>query len=321
MHVASAQSDNALTIAFGSCNKETLPQNYWEIIQQHNPDLWVWLGDNIYGDSYDTSVLANKYALQKNNPYYASFTAAVPIIGTWDDHDFGVNDGGKDFAAKDLSKELFMRFFNVPADDPMRSRGGVYDAYPIEKNGIAVQVIMLDTRYFRDILIAEYRNGDKYYLPNTNGDILGEEQWQWLEKTLQQSKADVIVLGSSIQVLAEQHRFEKWSNFPNARQRLLNIIAKYNRAPIIIISGDRHIAEVSKMEIKGNKNMLYDITSSGLTHTWGQQWEEENPFRISDLYIAKNFGVLHFNRAEGVVHVQVEIFNTENTLLYAKQLF
>ncbi|MBP7399567.1 MAG: alkaline phosphatase family protein [Chitinophagales bacterium] len=310
-----------ITFAFGSCNKENLPQNYWEEIAKQNPDLWIWMGDNIYGDSYDTSVLAFKYLLLKNNFYYKNFTKSVPVIGTWDDHDYGKNDAGKNFEIKDDSKELFMRFFDISENDPMRFRGGVYDAYLFNENNITINIIMLDTRYFRDTLIADLCDGKKCYLPNYEGDILGEEQWEWLENELKNSNADVNILCSSIQVIAQEHRFEKWHNFPNARKRLLDLIATNNEVPTIIISGDRHIAEVSAMQLQGEENILYDITSSGLTHTWNNAWSEPNTYRISDLYVEKNFGVLHFNKLNQKVQIELQLFNTDGKLLYVKELF
>lgn len=310
-----------ITFAFGSCNKENLPQNYWEEIAKQNPDLWIWMGDNIYGDSYDTSVLASKYQQQKNNFYYNNFINSIPVIGTWDDHDYGKNDAGKNFEIKDASKELFMRFLDISENDSMRFREGVYSAYTFSQNNIVIHIIMLDTRYFRDTLIADICDGKKCYLPNYEGDILGEEQWEWLEKELKNSNADVNILCSSIQVIAEEHRFEKWSNFPNARKRLLDLLAIYNEVPTIIISGDRHIAEVSALQLQGEENILYDITSSGLTHTWNTTWDEPNEYRISNLYTEKNFGVLHFIKQDQILQIELQLFNTDGKLLYSKELF
>src|SRR5690349_16464987 len=101
---------NVYTIAFGSCNRESRPQPLWEEVEKDKPDLWIWLGDNIYGDSNDTTVLRAKYNMQLNQPGYKSLVSKTPIIGTWDDHDFGKNDGNKTFAAKKESQQLALDF-------------------------------------------------------------------------------------------------------------------------------------------------------------------------------------------------------------------
>ena len=49
-----SQNDQELTtIAFGSCSRQSLPQLMWPFVLDQSPDLWIWTGDNIYGDSED----------------------------------------------------------------------------------------------------------------------------------------------------------------------------------------------------------------------------------------------------------------------------
>ncbi len=102
--------------------------------------------------------------------------ATCPIIGTWDDHDYGINDGGKDFPKKKESKELMLSFLDVPAGDPMRKHEGVYSSHTYGSGKQKVKVILLDTRYFRDPL-KESTAPNTRYTPSDTGDFLGEEQW------------------------------------------------------------------------------------------------------------------------------------------------
>lgn len=104
------QQRKAWTIAFGSCNRQNLPQPLWDVIANDKPDLWIWLGDNIYGDSNDMAVLKAKYDLQANQESYKRLTAQTPVIGTWDDHDFGRNDAGKTYPFKKESQQLALNF-------------------------------------------------------------------------------------------------------------------------------------------------------------------------------------------------------------------
>ncbi|TSA37050.1 MAG: alkaline phosphatase family protein [Verrucomicrobiaceae bacterium] len=257
-------------IAFGSCNNQDLPQPLWETIAAFNPQLWIWLGDNIYGDSEDMSVLAAKWDKQKSNPEYRKLTC--PVTGTWDDHDFGVNDGGKDYPMKAASQRLFLKFLDVPPGDPRWSREGVYSAQTYGPPGEQVAVILLDVRTFRD-------------KPGTDGDILGEAQWAWLEKTLAESRAQLHLIASGSQILPTEHRFEKWADYPRSRARLLSLLEK----PTVLLTGDRHHAEISLLD---SPNPVSEVTSSSLTHSISGNANESNALRVGTVFTENNFGTI-----------------------------
>lgn len=303
-------------IAFGSCNRQDEKQPLWPFIVQNQPQLWIWLGDNIYGDTQDMTVMKQKYELAKNDPGYRQLLATCPVIGIWDDHDFGVNDVGKEYAKKDESQQLMLEFLDEPADSPRWKREGTYGSYEYGEKGKQVKVILLDSRYFRDELKKQQQpDGTMVNEPNPNGDILGEAQWKWLEQQLTNSPARIHLIGCGIQILPEEHVFEKWANFPKARQRLLNLIQKTQARGIILLSGDRHVAEISKMPLPGYPNPLYEVTSSGLTHTWSKPRDEPNRFRVDSLVAKLNFGVLliDWNAQPLTVNLQVR---GENNQLY-----
>lgn len=276
-------------IAFGSCNDEARPQPLWMPIVNQRPELWIWLGDNVYADTADPRALRRAYHHARSNPGYQALLSTARVIGTWDDHDYGLNDGGKEWRAKEDAQQALLDFLDEPADSPRRRRAGVYESYTYGPPGRQVKVILLDTRYHRD----RYHRTE---LPvNATGDVLGEEQWAWLERELANSTAQVHLVGSSIQVVAEEHRFEKWANFPAARERLFRLIGRTRAPGVVFISGDRHIAEISRIDGTAAGYPLYDITSSGLTHTWQGRWEEPNRHRLGDNVIALNFGLLEID--------------------------
>ena len=284
-------------IAFGSCSREDLEQTMWTAVLKSEPDLWIWLGDNIYGDSHDMEVMRSKYSLQKKDTNYQKILESMPVIGTWDDHDYGVNDGGKYYSMKGESKKELLDFLDVEESNPVWEREGVYQSYDFGSDERMVKVILLDTRYFRDTLDPSPEEGVRY-LPNPQGDVLGEDQWQWLEAELRQSNAALNIIGSGFQIIPEEHGFEKWANFPSARARLFELLQEVDSGPVLLISGDRHIAEVSLMELEDLSYPLYDFTSSGLTHTWSEEWEESNRYRSGDLIIKKNFGIIEIDWSE-----------------------
>lgn len=275
--------ETALTrIAFGSCNDQDRPQPLWRHILAAEPQLWIWTGDNIYGDSHDMSVMAAKYAQLQRQPDYARLAQRVPIIGVWDDHDYGLNDGGREFAQRAASQQLALDFLGEPPDGPRRAREGLYAAYSYGPAGRRVKVVLLDTRYFRDPLPPRGQTSP--------GDILGEGQWRWLEAELRDSDAQLHFIVSSIQVLPQDHRFEKWANFPRARERLLDMLASLRVPGAILISGDRHIAELSRLDDPRIGYPLYELTASGLTHTWSEEWKEENRYRVGAMLMDLNYG-------------------------------
>ena len=288
--VAIGQNSAITRIAFGSCSKDEEQQLWREVVDQ-KAQLWIWLGDNIYGDSQDTSVLRAKYKRQKSNADYQLLLKTMPVIGTWDDHDYGVNDGGKFNPKKKIIKETLLEFLDVPSTALVRKHEGVYSSNSYGTGDKKVKVILLDTRYFRDTLFASKVEGKRYEV-NEQGDILGEQQWQWLEEELTESDAAVHIIGSSIQLVAEEQGFEKWANFPAARDRFFYLLKKTQPKNALVISGDRHIAEISKTDVTGLPYPLYDFTSSGLTHTWSKDFGESNRYRVGVNIIQKNFGMI-----------------------------
>lgn len=301
------------TIAFGSCSRQSLPQPLWDDIVAQKPDVWIWLGDNIYGDSESMDTLRAKYAVQKSNPVYQQLRQSTPIIGVWDDHDYGVNDGGKEYPKRKESQQVMLDFLDVPADSPLRTQEGAYSMHAYGPKGQRVKVILLDARYFRDPL----KKDGKANVPDPSGDMLGETQWKWLEKELTNSDADIHIIGSGVQVLPEEHVYEKWANFPTARKRLLDLLGKTKPKGAMLISGDRHMAEVSKVNVPGLPYDLFDITSSGLTHVSAPH-EEANRHRVGEIVSKLNYGVITVNWNDKPLTATVKI-NGDNQATYLTQ--
>ena len=295
------------TITFGSCSRQDIDNQLWDEIVRQNPDLWIWGGDNIYGDTEDMELMKAKYDEQKNRDSYQRLLAAVPnVIGIWDDHDYGINDGGREFARKDESKDLMLEFLDAEKNDPRWSRKGGYGSYTYGPEGQRVKAILLDTRYFRDPLKKDTVDGRRINVP-AEGTILGEEQWSWLENELRTTDAQINLIMSSIQVIAKDHIYEKWANFPQERERLLKLIGSINPPGVIFLSGDRHIAEFSMLSVDGLSYPLIDFTSSGLTHTWSMKEEEFNELRVARQIMELNYGLIELEWGESSVTAHLSI--------------
>lgn len=305
------RSQKISSLAFGSCNKHTKAQPLWNAIVNNNPDVWIWLGDIVYGDTENMELLQEKYTAQKSNEAYQQlYQSDCDIVGVWDDHDYGVNDGGKEYPKKAESKEVLFDFLEIEKDNPARKREGAYTSYLYGPEGEQVKLILLDARSFRDPL---NKNGVGHNIPNETGDILGEDQWNWLEQELSNSTAQVHIIGSGIQFIPTEHRFEKWANFPTARQRFFDLLVSYNIPNVVLISGDRHIGEISTYQGDNMQAPIYEITSSGLTHCYKGNKKEVNPYRHGKLVRELNFGMISIDWEKS--KIQLDIRGEEDVLL------
>jgi alkaline phosphatase D len=303
-----------LTIAFGSCNNQRLENVLWTEIVKNKPAVWIWGGDNTYSDTDNMDTLWRDYQVVLNNPNYQNLQKQATILGTWDDHDYGLNDGGEHFKAKKQSQQKLLDFLGVTKSDKRRQREGVYHAETIKSNEGSVKIIVLDTRYFRSDLTKNV-NPKKRYQPSKYGEgtMLGEVQWAWLEKELSSSKADFNVIMSSIQVLSGEHGYETWGNMPHEVDKLKKMIYTSKAKGVLLLSGDRHISEFSKTSIEGVPYPLIDFTSSGLTHVFDKFVSETNPYRVGEVVPKISFGLLVFDFKNKAITMQIR--GKENVVL------
>ncbi|MFT6179480.1 MAG: alkaline phosphatase D [Akkermansiaceae bacterium] len=284
-------------LACGSCYKPERDNGIWKVIAAEKPQVFLFMGDNIYGDTTDEKVMAEKYRRLNVQPDYAAFAKSVPILPTWDDHDYGLNDAGREFPFKETSAKLFFAAFKFPADHEARKTPGIYHSKIMGPEGKRLQIIMLDTRYFRSELVKVKQGKRKVYVPQfgEKATMLGKAQWKWLAAELKKP-AELRLIVSSIQVLATHHRFEKWVNMPDEKKRLIKLLKDSNSGPTILLSGDRHLAEVCKMGTaeSGLPFDLYEMTSSGMTHAGAP--DDPSPLRIPGTYSrATNYGLIEID--------------------------
>ncbi|HUF61550.1 MAG TPA: alkaline phosphatase D family protein [Verrucomicrobiales bacterium] len=285
-------------IAFGSCSDQERPQEVLRAVVARKPELFIYLGDNIYGDTRDMSVLRSKYTQLGARPEFQLLRSAVPVAAIWDDHDYGENDAGKEYPFKEESKEIFLEFWGEPKESERRSRPGIYAAHLFrdEAKRRALQVILLDTRTFRDPLahnrIPSWKN-DYHPDPNPEKTLLGEEQWKWLEEQLQ-VEADLRVIATSIQFAHEYNGWESWTNLPSELEKMIESIRNARAGGVLFISGDVHWGEISVLRAPG-LYPLHDVTSSGINQDWPSV--EPNRNRFGEVVRDYNFGMIEVDWA------------------------
>lgn len=314
-----AAPEQVSTIAFGSCARQTLPQPIWDTIAQREPDLFIFLGDTAYADSTDPDAIAATFETLGRIEPFARFREQCPILAVWDDHDFGLNDMGAEHPNKAQAQQVFLRFFEEPDDSPRWQREGLYGSWTYGPPGRRVQVILLDTRYHRSALNMARLANWRAYLPQKNPDatMLGDTQWAWLDKALREP-ADIRLLVSSIQILPSEHRFEKWSNIPAERQRLLDLLAQPHVNGVVLISGDRHHGEIS---VKPRDGMypLIEITASGMTHAGGSR-DEKNQWREGEMTFDHHFGQIEIDWSADDPTVTLELVNIDDNVVLHKAI-
>ncbi len=285
-------------IAFGSCSKHDLPQPLWKHIVAEKPDVWIWLGDIVYADTRNMDKMKSYYDIQKRKPWYQQLLKTCPVIGVWDDHDFGINNGGVSYPMKTESQALLLDFLDEPAVSPRRKREGVWASYEYVFENRRIKIILPDERYFRD-------------KPGKNADILGETQWRWLENEIYSDSADITFFSSSSQVLPNEHWSEMWGDYPKSRERLLRLFRDSEKSGLIILSGDRHWGEISRMNDSPTGYPLFEITSSGMTHY--KSWlantflPTTNRYRIGGTYRDLNYGLIDIDFRKEPVTMNFEI--------------
>lgn len=270
-------------IGFGSCLDQNLDQPIWTAIHKEQLDAFFFLGDNVYGDSrfFSITKLSKAYEIQKNK--LPDWLENIEILQIWDDHDYGLNDGGKNYRHKEISQEIYLNFWKIPQDDQRRNQEGVFFSKFVNHNKRIIQFIGMDTRYHRSNL----KGSKNFYRPNTDIDatILGEKQWLWLKDELDKD-ADIKIIASSIQVLAKEHRFEKWSNFPDERFKLLSMLSEASsNSNLIIISGDRHRGGIYK------KENLMEVTSSSMNKPSNIDYETDK-YLDGKTHPEENYGII-----------------------------
>jgi alkaline phosphatase D len=288
-------------VAFGSCNDQTRRQDHWQWIAREDPQLWIWLGDNIYADRATLAERKAWYQVLKDNVDYRQFIDQVPVLGTWDDHDYWNENADGSYEEKDGSKALLLKFMDVAQDHPVWSHPGIFQSYAFGPIGQRTQVILLDLRYFQN------RN-------KTQRSLLGEVQWQFLENEIRNSSADLFLIGSSLNVSSPVviANLEGWRAFPEERQRLYQLLASTDK-PCILMSGDRHMGEIYRIVLPNGKP-VYEIMSSGLTHAVGVKLP--SPERQGEMVGRKNFGFLNIDWTAVGPQVQLRLQSAERAELY-----
>lgn len=301
--ISSPVDANSIKLGLGSCLDQDFPQPIWNSIEKENLNYFIFLGDNVYGDSPDGKLDKLKYAYKKQESLLPNFLNDINVLSIWDDHDYGLNDGGGSYSLKKESQKMFLDFWEIPSDDMRSSREGIYFSQNKTFFNKKFKLIFLDTRYFRSPLVGPKGK----YLKNKSPDstILGINQWDWLEKELDEY-FDFLIIFSSIQIIPEDHGFEKWGNFPNDRNKFFSLLEK-NVNKTVLVSGDRHLGGIYK------KDGFIEITASSLNKP-GSLFFETDKYLLGKTYRQENYGIIEIFESSIELKLKNKLGKTLNSL-------
>lgn len=278
----------------------------FNVMANQNPDMMLWLGDNVYLREPDWNTrngFIHRYSHTRKQAKLQRFLAACNHYAIWDDHDFGPNDSNGSFAHKDIAREVFEMFwgntgFGVPEVPTIVNQFRYHD----------VDFFLLDNRYYRT----------DYNLNTMPAQILGKAQIDWLIQALKYSKASFKLVALGGQFLNSSAVFENFANYPEEREELIRRIAEEKLDNVVFLTGDRHHAELSKVERDGV--IIYDLTSSPLS-AGAYPNEEPNDHRVKGTkYMKQNFAAVSFSGPRKSRKLTMELYSDDGEQIWKHEI-
>ena len=276
------------SIAFGSCCRIQFDpdQRIWNAVQKLEPDLFFWLGDNIYADSDQPSTLVDFYGRGRVVERLEPLLRSTPQLATWDDHDFGYNDsdGGNPFKAEAL--KVFRDFWANPGyGEP--GNPGVY----FKQHYGGVDFFGLDGRYHRDRSDA---------VDNAGKTLLGAAQKAWLKRELKASTTPfkVLAIGGGWSSAENEKGGDSWGVYLTERNEIFDFIRDQGIGGVVCISGDSHMGELNCIPRSAAGGYdIYDFCSSPLAQLPAAKNTRQVPeLRIRDTWVRSvNVGRMRFD--------------------------
>ncbi len=228
--VPDQRSGQVLNVAFISCVNDTTDP-VWQQMANHNLDLLCFGGDTPYADTGDLTDLRNKHRHLLQRPALAALGQNVPLLGTWDDHDFGKNNAnGKSAAA--LKQNTRRAFVEYRVQDQYGS--GDEGIYQKADRG-AMEVFLLDARWYS-------QTGPSPVSP-AQSTCFGNDQWQWLLQSLRKSEAPFkVLLQGQIWQDKKNRETDDLFTYYAERDALLDFIKQEKIPGVVLVGGDIHVS-------------------------------------------------------------------------------
>lgn len=320
------------TVGFGSCayineeggydrlNGRPYGAGYeiFESIYEVDPDVFIWLGDNIYYREPDWSSrtgMIHRWTHDRSIPELRGMLANIPNYGIWDDHDYGPNDIGRYFWHKEVATEVFSLFHGNPTAG-LPETPGIFSYFAWGD----VHFYLTDNRTYRTVADLD---------PEPYGyhdQMFGKEQIDWLIELMKWNRNQSIssypctfhVIAVGNQIIAPTGK-DSLRDFPQEWEYLFNRLADEELHNVIFISGDVHRSEVNTLTFKDVQ--FWDITSSPLCAGPSSIITDPNPYRVdifqteSNQVNIRNFATLSFEGPLIDRRAVIRFYDTDGNLL------
>jgi alkaline phosphatase D len=288
------------SFAFGSCNSTRKYQPLWNYIAKDSPQLFIWAGDNIYADTSDPKVIQQKYDIQNSLEEYQSLKDETPIIGIWDDHDYGYDNATWNNPMKHISQQMFLDFIEEPTKSARRSQQGIYTSYTFGPQERQIKFILLDNRFHLGA-------------PGKDTAILGKEQWNWFEKEITNSKAKIHFIVAGLSVLSPRiPKTEEWADHPAGLNKMLRLLRKHNPSGVVFLTGDKHMSSIFQ------RHGFLEFMNSGMTHTAPRILRPIVRRYYPLSFFGLTYGLVNLDWDGDIPRLQLQIKTTRKSAVFTK---
>lgn len=303
---------SAVRFGLASCQDDAYPQEQaliWKQIWRQSPDLFFFIGDNVYADRFigpyvgpaPDQTIWRRYVNQWLSIDVYRMKSLIPVLATWDDHDYGKNDGDASFLHKKESTKIFRDFF------PQSKIPGVYETGP----GVSAHL----KAFGRDFFLMDNRS----FRSKQPESHWGAKQETWLLQNLSASNRPSFIFDGTQffgGYVPQKESFQ--SDHPNQFQAFLTSLKKIE-SPVVFISGDAHLTELMEIPSSILGYSTYELTTSGIHAKIFERWgKHPNPFQIAGNDKKFNYALVDLTNDLNTFEVAVYSLNEEK--LYSRKL-
>lgn len=310
------------TLLAGSCNYGNEPavdrpgkpygdrHDIFDRMATQQPDLMLWLGDNLYFREVDYSSpegLAQRWAYERRQAPLQRLLRTGSHAAIWDDHDYGPNDSNASYPLKGTALALQQRYWANPAYG-LPGVPGAFSTFSFND----VDVFLLDNRWYRD--------DDK--LPDAQRQMFGAAQMRWLKNALLASTARFKLIAGGSQMLFKNRRNDSWADFPAEHADFLAFLAESKLPGVMVLSGDVHRSELQKLERPG-LYPLYELTCSALTSgVYVDESLRDRPQLVPGTLVMgeRNFCKLRVEGSRAERRLQVEVIDANGVVRWTRAI-
>jgi alkaline phosphatase D len=267
--------DDVARVRLASVSCSNYPAGYFNVYrcvaERDDLDAVVHLGDYIYdvaarteageagsgrvamapGEATTLGDYRRRYATYRSDVDLQAAHAAHPFIAVWDDHEV-VNDwwsgGARSHGAArgPWAARLAAAVQAYREWMPVRETNGTFQLYRSFRFGRLADLLMLDTRSFRDRQVS---GRDAAALADPGRTMIGTAQEQWLFEGLRRSQRE----GTGWRLIGQQTMFspltppgvppqltDAWDGYPVARARVFDLLEKERLSNVAVLTGDIH---------------------------------------------------------------------------------